>query len=123
MTHANFIGGDWVQARSGATDAVLNPATGISIGDVPSSDAADVDAAVQAAKGAFAGWAATTPRERSEILGKVAQVIEDNIEELSRIECENVGKPVGIVEFEMDLTLDNWRFFAAAPRFMESNAA
>ena len=124
MAHAaNFIGGNWVTARSGATDAVLNPATGTRIGEVPSSDAADIDAAVQAAKGAFAGWSATTPRERSEILGRVAQVIEDNMAELSRIECENVGKPVGIVEFEMDLTLDNWRFFAAAPRFMEGKAA
>ncbi len=123
MAHANFIGGDWQQARSGATDAVVNPATGASLGDVPSSDAADVDAAVTAASAAFESWSRTTPRERSEILGKVAQVIEDNVEELSRIECENVGKPVGIIEFEMDLTLDNWRFFAAAPRFMEGKAA
>jgi 1-pyrroline dehydrogenase len=108
---------------SGATDIVINPATGTPLGEVPSSDAADVDVAVQAAAAAFESWSRTTPRERSEILGKVADAIEANMAELSLIECENVGKPVGIIEFEMDLTLDNWRFFASAPRFLEGKAA
>ena len=121
--NANFIAGDWQQSVSGATDIVINPATGAPLGEVPSSDAADVDAAVQAATAAFESWSRTTPRERSEILGKVADAIEANMAELSRIECENVGKPVGIIEFEMDLTLDNWRFFASAPRFLEGKAA
>jgi 1-pyrroline dehydrogenase len=123
MAYANFIDGKWEQSASGATDTVLNPATGAPLGDVPSSNASDVDAAVQAAAAAFGAWSTTTPRERSEILGRVAAVVEENIEELSRIECENVGKPVGMIEFEMDLTLDNWRFFAAAPRFMEGKPA
>lgn len=121
--NANFIAGDWRQSASGATDTVLNPATGESLGEVPSSNAADVDAAVRAASSAFESWARTTPRERSEILGKVADAIESNMAELSQIECANVGKPVGIIEFEMDLTLDNWRFFASAPRFLEGKAA
>jgi len=121
--HANFVGGEWRQAVTGATDTVLNPATGDVLGEVPASDAADVDAAVRAASDAFESWSNTTPRERSEILHKVADVITANIDELSRIECENVGKPVGIVEFEMDLTMDNWRFFASAPRFLEGKAA
>ena len=94
---SNFIGGDWRQAASGATDAVLNPATGATIGEVPASDAVDVDAAVAAASAAFPAWAALTPRERSEVLHRVADIIDDNIDELSNIECENVGKPVGIV--------------------------
>ncbi len=122
-SNANFIGGDWRPAASGATDVVLDPATGEAIGEVPASDAADVDAAVQAATAAFPAWSALTPRERSEVLHRVADVIDDNIDELSRIECENVGKPVGIVEFEMDLTKDNWRFFASACRFLEGKAA
>ena len=119
----NFINGGWHPARSGATDVVVDPATGDPLGTVPASDAADVDAAVQAARSAFDAWSRTTPRERSEMLGRVADVVAANIDELSRIECENVGKPVGIVEFEMDLTIDNWRFFAAAPRFLEGKAA
>ncbi len=120
---ANWIGGDWAAARDGVTDAVLNPATGEVLGEVPASGAADVDAAVRAASAAFETWSRTTPRERSEIIGRVAEVVAANIDELSRIECENVGKPIGIVEFEMDLTIDNWRFFAAAPRFLEGKAA
>ncbi|HYN32063.1 MAG TPA: gamma-aminobutyraldehyde dehydrogenase [Ilumatobacteraceae bacterium] len=121
--NSNFIGGDWKPARSGATDAVTNPATGAVIGEVPASDAADVDAAVAAAAAAFPAWGALTPRERSEILHRVADIVDANIDELSRIECENVGKPVGIVEFEMDLTKDNWRFFASSCRFLEGKAA
>ncbi len=121
--NSNFIGGDWRSAQSGATDSVVNPATGAVIGEVPASEAADVDAAVAAAAAAFPAWAALTPRERSEVLHRVADIVDDNIDDLSRIECENVGKPVGIVEFEMDLTKDNWRFFASACRFLEGKAA
>ncbi len=120
---SNFIGGAWRPAGSGAADEVLDPATGAVLGSVPASTAADVDAAVRAATEAFDSWSRTTPRQRCEILQQVADVVADNIDELSQIECVNVGKPVGIVEFEMDLTLDNWRFFAAAPRFLEGKAA
>jgi 1-pyrroline dehydrogenase len=120
---SNFIGGEWRPAADGATDDVVNPATGEVIGTVPASAAADVDAAVGAAQSAFPAWAALTPRERSEILHQVADIVDEHIDELSRIECENVGKPVGIVEFEMDLTKDNWRFFASACRFLEGKAA
>jgi 1-pyrroline dehydrogenase len=123
LATANFINGDWHPAQDGATDAVLNPATGEVLGEVPSSSAADVDAAVQAARAAFGGWAGITPRERSEILHRVADIVEENIDELSELECLNVGKPVGIVEFEMDLTKDNWRYFASACRFLEGKAA
>ena len=120
---SNFIGGDWRSAVDGATDEVVNPATGGVIGTVPASGAADVDAAVAAASAAFPAWSALTPRERSETLHRVADIIDANIDELSQIECENVGKPIGIVEFEMDLTKDNWRFFASACRFLEGRAA
>ena len=123
MSRQNLIGGQWQAARSGATDPVVNPATGATLDEAPSSDAVDVGEAVDAASSAFPAWAALTPRERSERLHKVADCIEDNMAELSRIECENVGKPVSIIEFEMDLTLDNWRFFASAGRFLEGKAA
>jgi len=119
----NFIGGAFRAARSGATDDVLDPATGERIGTAPASDAADVDEAVQAAAGAFDAWAALTPRQRSELLHKLADAVEGDIENLSAIESRNVGKPVSIIEFEMDLTLDNWRFFASAGRFLDGRAA
>ncbi len=120
---ANYIGGEWKPARDGATDTVLDPATGEVIATAPASGAADVDEAVTAARTAFEGWAAKTPRQRSEVLHRVADAIEANMDELRSLECRNVGKPVSIIEFEMDLTLDNWRFFASAGRFMEGKAA
>jgi 1-pyrroline dehydrogenase len=119
----NFIGGAFTAARAGGTDDVLDPATGEVLGTAPASEAADVDDAVQAAAGAFDAWAARTPRERSELLNQLADAIAGDIENLSAIESRNVGKPVSIMEFEMDLTLDNWRFFASAGRFLEGRAA
>jgi 1-pyrroline dehydrogenase len=64
-----------------------------------------------------------TPRARSEVLHRVADAIEADLPTLSRLEMENCGKPASIIEFEMDLTLDNWRFFAGGARFLEGRAA
>ncbi|HEU5300733.1 MAG TPA: gamma-aminobutyraldehyde dehydrogenase [Acidimicrobiia bacterium] len=123
MPHQNYIGGAWKDAASGATDSVLNPATGDTLAEVPSSDAADVDTAVEAAKAAFAEWSQQTPRARSEALAKVADAIEADLDTIQNLEIDNVGKPESIIEFEMDLTVDNWRFFAAGARFLEGRAA
>ena len=123
MPNQNFIAGAWRDALDGGTDAVLNPATGEVIAEVPSSGAADVDAAVRAAKAAFGGWRALTPRARSEALHAVADAIAADLDTIKRLEMENCGKPASMIEFEMDLTLDNWRFFAAGARFMEGRAA
>jgi 1-pyrroline dehydrogenase len=123
LPSSNFVNGEWRPALDEATDDIVDPATGEVLGTVPSSSAPDVDAAVEAATAAFPAWAALTPRERSEILHRVADIVEENIDEFSELECRNVGKPVGIVEFEMDLTKDNWRFFASACRFLEGKAA
>ena len=123
MANDNFIGGTWVAARDGRTDDVVNPATGEVIATVTSSDAADVDAAVDAAAGAFEAWSSTTPRHRAEVLHRVAQAVEDDVATLSEIEMRNVGKPRSIIEVEMDLSVDNLRFFGSAARFLEGRAA
>ncbi|MFZ4669944.1 MAG: aminobutyraldehyde dehydrogenase, partial [Microthrixaceae bacterium] len=123
MARENFIGGQWAAARSGATDEVLNPATGEVLDVVASSDATDADAAVDAAAEAFESWSRTTPRERSEKLLALADAVEANLDELKRLEMENVGKPVSIIDFEFDLTVDNLRFFAGAARTMQAQAA
>ena len=111
---ANFIGGEWKPAGDGATDEVADPATGEVIATAPASGTADVDEAVEAAGAAFAEWSAKTPATAlARSSTRVADAIEANMDELRAIECQNVGKPVSIIEFEMDLTLDNWRFFAS----------
>jgi 1-pyrroline dehydrogenase len=119
----NFIGGQWCDARDGATDDVVDPATGEVIEQVASSGAADADAAVAAAAAAFETWGRTTPRERSEKLLALADAVEANLDELKRLEMVNVGKPVSIIDFEFDLTVDNLRFFAGAARTMQAQAA
>ena len=123
VAQANYIGGKWIPAASGATDQVINPATGETIDEVAASGAAEVDQAVVAAHEAFPSWAAKTPRERSEALLALAKLIEDNVDELSEIEMRNVGKPKSIISIEMDLSVDNLRFFAGACRNMEGKAA
>lgn len=123
MPDLNLIGGEWLAATDGGTDDVIDPATGDLIGTVPSSAAADVDAAVRAAGAAFDAWSSLTPRARSERLAALAKLIEEHLDEISAIESRNVGKPVSIMEFELDLALDNWHFFAAAGRFLEGRAA
>jgi 1-pyrroline dehydrogenase len=119
----NFIGGKWVAARDGRTDDVVNPATGAVIETVSSSDTADVEAAVDAAAGAFEEWSTTTPRHRAEVLHRVAQAVADDVDTLSEIEMRNVGKPRSIIDVEMDLSVDNLRFFGSAARFLEGRAA
>ncbi len=123
MELLNYIGGSWQPSSDGATTDVINPATGESMATVPLSTTQDVDTAVQAANAAFGEWADKTPRQRSEALFSVADVIEDNLDELRRLEVDNVGKPISIVDFEFDLTVDNWRFFAGAARHIEGKAA
>jgi len=123
VAHQNFIGGRWAPAADGATDEVLNPATGEVLAEVASGGAADADAAVAAARTAFETWGLTTPRERSEKLLALAAAIEGDLDELKRLEMANVGKPVSIIEFEFDLLVDNLRFFAGAARTLQAQVA
>ena len=124
MPDQNFIGGEWVPARSGATDAVLDPATGLALAEVASSDKDDVDAAVTAAAEAFAGeWGASTPGDRANALWKLAEVLDAHSEELGKLESQNVGKPINTMADEMGQMVDHLRFFAGAARTLEGRAA
>jgi 1-pyrroline dehydrogenase len=105
-----------------ATLDVINPATGESIAHVPNHTAEDVDAAVERAKAALPDWLDATPKERSELLLKLAQVIDDNAEELAQIESRNVGKPLMVSRDEMPFSADNLRFFAGAARVLEGKS-
>jgi len=121
----NFIGGEERDPSSGETEAILNPATEEQIAEAPKSGQEDVDAAVAAAKGAFQDWAfETTPGERALALLRIADAIEENAEELARIESLNVGKPFQTtLEEELPVVADNLRFFAGAARNLEGKSA
>src|SRR5260370_7263120 len=90
-----FIGGRWVDSTGGEVQEVTNPATGEPIAHVPKGTAEDVDRAVAAARKAYdETWFDSTPRDRSERMLKLADLIEANGDELARIESENVGNPL-----------------------------
>ncbi|MDX6475437.1 MAG: aminobutyraldehyde dehydrogenase [Gaiellaceae bacterium] len=105
-----------------ATIDVINPATTETIGAVPNMTAEEVDEVVERAKQALPGWLDATPRERSELLHSLAQILEDNAEELAQIESQNVGKPLMVSRDEMPFSADNLRFFAGAARVLEGKS-
>jgi betaine-aldehyde dehydrogenase len=118
----NFIDGQARPPASGATEEVVNPATGESIAISPLSDEQDVDAAVKAASRAFKDWSETPPGERASALLKIADAIEEQAEELSQAESLNVGKPIEAMREEIPFMVDNLRFFAGAARCLEGRA-
>ncbi|HEX2193947.1 MAG TPA: gamma-aminobutyraldehyde dehydrogenase [Candidatus Limnocylindria bacterium] len=118
-----FINGDLSDAAGGETTDVVNPASEEVIAQVPRGDESDVDRAVEAAREAFEAWSLTTPAERSTMLHKLADAIERDAETLSSLEQQNVGKPKGTADFDVEFTIDNVRFFAGAARVVEGKAA
>jgi 1-pyrroline dehydrogenase len=122
-THQQFIGGQWVDSASGKTLDVENPANGQVIAKVPASSPEDVDRAAKAAATAFQTWQKTTPGERMGMLLKLADAVEANAEELTRLESAHSGKPLNIAAVDMPVVADNLRFFAGAARHMEGKAS
>jgi 1-pyrroline dehydrogenase len=118
-----LIGGELAGAASGETMEVIAPATGETIAEVPRCSAEDVDRAVEAAQAALPEWIEKTPKERSELLHKLADVLEEHAEELAQLESVNVGKPVMASRDEMPFSADNLRFFAGAARNLEGKSA
>ncbi len=94
--HKLYIGGEWVDAQSGATFAVEDPATGQQLATVPAGDKADVDKAVAAARKAFESgpWPKISPIERGKLITKLAMRIEELADELAEIEAIDGGKPL-----------------------------
>src|SRR5919204_952924 len=110
--HRIYIGGEWVDSDGDDAQPVLNPATGDVIAEVPKGTAQDVERAVAAARKAFEeAWVDTTPRERSEMLLKLADAIEANADEIAELESRNVGKPMSLAKTEeVPGIVDNVRF-------------
>ncbi|MER9661423.1 aldehyde dehydrogenase family protein [Mesorhizobium sp. M0159] len=90
-----FIGGGWVDARSGRTTESRNPATGAVIATVPRADRQDIDSAVTAARKAFEGpWSRFKPYERQVLLLRIADLFEKHWEEISRSDTTDMGMPI-----------------------------
>jgi betaine-aldehyde dehydrogenase len=120
----NFINGELVDPADGATEEVVNPATGEPIAEAPLSTEEDVDRAVKAARGAFEDWSTKPPMERSMALLKLADLIEEHGDEIAELESADAGKPrSAVAEDEVPVMADNLRFFAGAARCLEGRAA
>jgi aminobutyraldehyde dehydrogenase len=118
-----LIGGRFVPG-DGESLPVLNPATGKPIVSIAEASASQVDAAVAAAAKAFESWAWTTPAERSLLLLRLAQRIEDDAEAIARLESLNCGKPLArAMGDELPAVADVFRFFAGAARCLTGSAA
>jgi aldehyde dehydrogenase len=122
--YANFIGGEWVAPKDGRYFENVTPVTGRVFCEVPRSSAADIESALDAARGAKAVWGRTSPTERSNILLKIADRIEQNLERLAVAETWDNGKPIReTLAADVPLAADHFRYFAGCVRAQEGNIA
>jgi betaine-aldehyde dehydrogenase len=120
----NVIDGQFVEPAAGERTTVTSPVDGSVLATVPESSTEDVDRAVAAAKRAFERWSQTTPKERQQLLLRLADALESHADELAELEALDAGKPISVVRpEEIDHGIDNLRFFAGATRCMEGKAA
>ncbi|MFJ2819536.1 gamma-aminobutyraldehyde dehydrogenase [Streptomyces toxytricini] len=121
---AQYIGGRPSHGSSGRSHTVVDPATGKEVLTYALASAADVDAAVAAAAGAFPAWSGATPGERSEALHRLASVLAEQAEDFAYAESLQCGKPIKLSrEFDVPGTIDNTAFFAGAARHLQGQAA
>ena len=115
--YENFIGGHWVAPVEGGYSANVTPATGEPFTEVPRSTPPDVELALDAAHAAKDAWGETSTTERSRILNRVADVIEEHLEPLAIAESWENGKPVReTLAADIPLAADHFRYFASVIR-------
>ncbi len=120
----NFVGGQYVDATATERLDIVDPATEEVFATTPVSTERDVAAAYKSAADAFETWGETTPGERQLALLKFADALEARAEELADVEVKDTGKPrAGIVADEVDVMIDQVRFFAGAARNLEGKSA
>src|SRR5215813_4975002 len=97
-----------------STVTVVNPATEKVIADLPAAGVEETDEAVARAKAAFPAWRAVAPTDRARLLRRLATLVEEHHEELSRIESRNVGKPIAGARGEVGMVAQVFHFYAGA---------
>jgi aminomuconate-semialdehyde/2-hydroxymuconate-6-semialdehyde dehydrogenase len=119
----NFIAGEFVPPRSGVYFDDINPATAEVIAQIPDSDERDIDDAVRAARAAFPAWSSMPAAERSNLLLKLAGLIERDLDELARCESIDNGKTFSLAKrLDIPRAVANFRFFATAILHQSSEA-
>jgi len=123
-THKMLINGKWVEALSGQTFATYNPATGEVLAHVAEGNHEDIDRAVKAARNAFetGRWSQLTPSERGRVIWKLADLLEENLEEFAELESLDNGKPLKIARAaDVPLAVDLLRYMAGWATKIEGN--
>lgn len=117
----NFIGGKWVAPKDGGYFDNISPVTGKAFTKAARSTKADIDLALDAAHAAFPSWSKSAAATRSNLLLKIAQVMEDNLEYLATIETIDNGKAIReTMAADLPLCIDHFRYFAGVIRADES---
>jgi acyl-CoA reductase-like NAD-dependent aldehyde dehydrogenase len=94
---------------------VIEPATEQVLAEVPQAGIDETDQAVARAKAAYPAWRAVTPRDRANLMRRIAAGVEQNAEKLARLEARNVGKPIADARGEVGMVVDVFNYFAGAP--------
>src|ERR1700733_5892242 len=122
--HKLLINGKWVDAASGKTFATYNPATGEVLANIAEGDAEDINRAVKAARTAFetGRWSKLTPSQRARLIYKLADLLEENLEEFAELESLDNGKPLKIARAaDVPLAVDLLRYMAGWATKIEGN--
>ena len=122
--YGNYINGKFVEPKSGKYFDNTSPISNEKICSIARSNEKDVDAALDAAHAAFPSWGKTSITERSNMLLKVADAIEKNLNTLAVAECLDNGKPIReCMAADLPLVIDHWRYFAGVIRAEEGSIA
>jgi aldehyde dehydrogenase len=118
----NYIGGQWAAPKAGRYFENISPVTGRPVGEVARSDAADIEAALDAAHAAKDAWGRTSAAERALILNRIADRMEENLAALALAETWDNGKPIReTTAADIPLAIDHFRYFAGAIRGQEGS--
>ena len=116
----NYISGQWVPPANGAYFDNISPVTGQVVCQVARGTAADIELALDAAHAAKDAWGKTSSTERANILNKIAQRMEDNLDLLAMAETIDNGKPIReTTHADLPLAVDHFRYFAGCVRAQE----
>ena len=110
-----LIGGEWVDSISGKTFATYNPADGEVLAQVAEGDQQDIDRAVRAARRAFESgpWPSMTPSRRGRLISKLADLLEEHLEEFAQLESLDNGKPLSVARaVDVPLSVDHLRYMS-----------
>ncbi len=114
-----YINGAWIGSAANEWQDVVNPATGELLGQVPLSNAAEVDIAVEAAAAAYPEWRRTPAEDRIQPLFKLKQLLEEHLDELACVITQENGKTLGEAKGELRRAIENVEVACGIPMMMQ----